>query len=80
MLGHLHQPVDDPSNCGSCGNVCSGNCKNGSCVCTLPEVSCSGVCVKILSDPKNCGSCGNVCPILPLCVLGVCITQLDGGY
>jgi hypothetical protein len=52
----------DPSNCGMCGNVCSG---------TTPGC-CSGSCKDLDSDNNNCGSCGNVCTGGKTCQNGEC--------
>jgi len=64
-------PLNDPLNCGGCGNQCaSGVCIAGLCTNTnkfpcaatpTTPVSCNGVCVSTLNDVNNCGRCGRVC-------------------
>lgn len=57
--------LDDPLNCGGCGNVCGEGecCSNGNCesLCGEGQAWCDGVCIDISSDSNNCGACGNVC-------------------
>jgi hypothetical protein len=59
--------ITNPTNCGGCGVVCSGNtpfCGGGQCRgCDLyypGTLTCNGYCVWP-GDPSNCGSCGVVC-------------------
>src|SRR5207302_1839858 len=51
--------VNDPQNCGSCGNACSASeaCKNGGCD-PCPVARCGNNCVDTQHDPANCGACG----------------------
>jgi hypothetical protein len=66
----------DPTNCGSCGNLCPGTaCVGGACStspCASPSKVCGGVCVDVKSDPKNCGDCGIVCGPFDACSFGLC--------
>jgi hypothetical protein len=88
--------VEDPNNCGGCGNVCGDGaiCNQGKCVgCKAGEVLCdaktNGVfgCFVLTSDREHCGGCGNVCPTSPegshsvtSCSDGVCGFACEGGY
>jgi hypothetical protein len=75
---------NDDSNCGSCGNACSGEqtCQSGVCACPdAGQTYCSqsGACTDLSNDYHNCGSCGNACSIEgQTCVNGVC--QCGGGF
>jgi len=69
----------DPSNCGSCGNVCpageqcvQGACGCGGVSCGPPNTCCNNQCVNTQTDPNNCGSCGNACPPGNTCDAGAC--------
>lgn len=57
--------LNDPQNCGSCGNVCGDGtcCSNGSCVslCGDDRRWCDGECADLANDSNSCGACGNVC-------------------
>jgi hypothetical protein len=73
--------LEDPNNCGACGNVCEpgpneyADCLDGECVYTCVEgaVRCNGTCTFLDSDPNNCGACGNVCGgTTPYCDGGTC--------
>ena len=70
--------VNNPFNCGTCGNVCPAGqtfCINGTCTnpitdagitCPPPFTNCPingvPVCTDTVNNPFNCGACGNVCP------------------
>ncbi len=85
--------VEDPKNCGACGNVCAAGekCHDGVCGCPAPLIDCDGSCVNPVTDDANCGGCGTVCvdpagacsPALPNshygCSAGVC-GKLKCGY
>jgi hypothetical protein len=61
------------SNCGACGNVCSGSqCTNGSCGCPAGEQLCSGACVNLKTDRNNCGACGAACSLGQRCSNAEC--------
>lgn len=78
----------DPSNCGSCGNVCSNAgatpaCSDGVCTigsCDLGFLDCdssaaNGCEVFAVLDPSNCGGCGLVCSLpnaVEGCSFGIC--------
>ncbi|KAH1322847.1 hypothetical protein KXV81_007833 [Aspergillus fumigatus] len=69
--------LNDPANCGGCGNVCEEGevCTAGLCqepACPPGQVECDGVCTDPNTDPNNCGACGTVCPEGEPCVDGVC--------
>jgi hypothetical protein len=55
--------VNDPLNCGFCGNICKEGvlCWRGACGCPNGYTQCGDDCKKLDSDDDNCGSCGNVC-------------------
>ncbi len=84
------------SNCGACGNVCSGatylcaptdgvySCSS-MCPTNAPVPCNGGTCTDIGNDPNNCGGCGNVCTTSianasPTCAAGVCSFKCDSGY
>jgi len=75
--------LNDPQNCGACGNVCDADqcCSNGNCVdlCPAGQVLCDGQCVDLLDDSANCGACGNTCPGDACCNAGVCEAFCDPG-
>ncbi|MDP3279059.1 MAG: hypothetical protein Q8Q09_27960 [Deltaproteobacteria bacterium] len=56
--------ANNPSNCGTCGTVCSGSiCAAGACQpCGRPTIACNNVCVSLQTDQSNCGACGYRCP------------------
>ena len=83
------------ANCGSCGNMCSGNtpvcsgsgstyaCASG-CPAGDPTL-CSGTCVDTTSNPDDCNACGNVCATSvahaqPTCVKSACSYACNSGY
>ena len=81
--------MNDPNNCGKCGNVCniangSAKCEAGKCVvktCTPPFFDCAGTglgCATNTSlDGSNCGGCGTSCnsEFGPLHATGKCVTS-----
>jgi hypothetical protein len=69
--------LNDPANCGACGNVCSfGICVAGQCTflqaCLSPQVFCGEVCVDLQTNPAHCGACGNACQVIETCSGGEC--------
>jgi hypothetical protein len=66
------------SNCGSCGNSCTGGkiCSGGVCVCPTGLTDCGGTCKNLLFDPKNCGACGSTCGF---CCSGKCGVNCNNG-
>lgn len=55
--------VNDPKNCGFCGNACKDGvlCWRGACGCPNGYTQCGDDCKKLDSDRDNCGACGNLC-------------------
>jgi hypothetical protein len=75
--------ASDPSNCQTCGHVCTttvtgaaGTCTNGSCgfACPANDTYCSAsnACVDTTSDNNNCKTCGTVCPSPSTCQNSTC--------
>lgn len=69
--------INDDSNCGRCGNMCSFNqsCTGTSCGCAPGYESCMGQCVSsasFIGDSSNCGRCGNSCSAGESCLGGSC--------
>jgi len=64
----------DPSNCGACGTLCSGDeiCQAGRCACANGESLCGFACVNEQTDPSDCGGCGMACAVGATCQHGVC--------
>jgi hypothetical protein len=83
----------DPSNCGGCGVVCSGNhvtaatCSAGACTspCAAGFADCNGNLqsdgceTSVSSNDSDCGSCGKVCPAQTTCSGASCVGCLAGG-
>lgn len=72
--------LDDPENCGACGNVCdNGKCENLSCACEGGFAECDGdlatVCeTNIAIDGAHCGACTRDCGGGE-CKDGLCVPQ-----
>jgi hypothetical protein len=71
--------MEDPTDCGSCGNSCNqwSICIEGSCACAEGHASCdgdwsNGCEVDSDTDANNCGTCGNMCATGQTCTDGVC--------
>ncbi len=81
----------DNTNCGTCGNVCSGGtaCSQGKCsktcggnetLCT-PDAGADGgapYCADLQSDHNNCNACGHACAQGNVCVNGACQVSCPG--
>lgn len=88
-------PLNEPNNCGACGNVCKPNeeCRNEAfgfecrpkCE-TSGKVTCPfGGCADTLNDPDHCGGCGLACPIAGprqqrACKKGICEVVCAEGF
>lgn len=75
--GQCKNTLNDPLNCGGCGNVCPGNgmCSGGQCTnyCVSGQTYCPGSgCSNLNYDNNNCGKCGNKCTINQICSSGTC--------
>lgn len=80
--------LENPRNCGSCGNSCTGSssyfgiCDNGACrqVCWGPWLNCdnsmSNGCEQVFNE-NNCGACGAKCGADSLCSNGCCVLRAD---
>lgn len=79
--GTCTNPETDSSNCGGCGNICSGGqiCSGGSCQCPSGQDLCSGKCINPTTDSNNCGGCGNICDTGFECRDGKCPTLVASG-
>ena len=55
--------LDDPKNCGACGNACPPGvtCRLGTCGCAAGLTECSNICVDLQSSNAHCGACGDRC-------------------
>jgi hypothetical protein len=75
--------LNDPLNCGACGNVCGDGtcCSNGSCesLCADGQVWCDGACVDLRNDSANCGACGSTCGDDSCCFEGACASLCADG-
>ncbi len=75
--------MNDPRNCGDCGNVCATGtiCSGGHCgcppnglACGMGQTCCGSLgCVSLDSDIRNCGACGNLCGAGATCSGGKCV-------
>jgi Stigma-specific protein, Stig1 len=73
--GYCASLLNNPSNCGSCGNVCPAGekCETFHCVsCPQGETVCDNNCVDTQTDIYNCGGCGNACTGGKTCCTGQC--------
>jgi endo-1,4-beta-D-glucanase Y len=72
---------NDPLNCGSCLNACSGgqSCVQGACGCPPGQSTCNGLCVDLKADTTNCGTCGTRCVVGQVCSNGSCTVSGAGG-
>ena len=75
--------LNDPANCGSCGNVCGDGtcCSNGSCVslCGSDRSWCNGECADLANDNTSCGSCGYACGDATCCNDSACASICPDG-
>jgi hypothetical protein len=64
------------TNCGACGNTCSGGqtCQGGTCTCPAGDTNCSGICVNLQTSNVDCGACGNACTMGKNCQGGQCLS------
>lgn len=75
--------LEDPDNCGACGNVCSnGKCEDLACVCEGSFGDCDGdpttICETNLAESADhCGLCGRSCGGEP-CEEGLCVPSAVG--
>jgi hypothetical protein len=67
-------PMTSQTNCGTCGNACSGGktCQSGTCTCPSGLTDCNGTCVNLTSDMANCGMCGRACRVEQTCSSSNC--------
>lgn len=71
--------LTNPSHCGRCDNVCTGDqqCVEGTCTtCPSGSQDCGSGCTDLNVDANNCGSCNNSCGGAQ-CSAGVC--ECPGG-
>jgi hypothetical protein len=80
--------LNNPLNCGTCGNSCATSaagpsCINGTCGCPAGYTGCSvnGTisCVDTNNDTNNCGTCGTTCAAGQSCSVGHCTGGGSGG-
>jgi hypothetical protein len=75
--------LNDPQNCGACGNVCGDGtcCSNGSCVslCGEGQTWCDGECVDLRDDSNSCGTCDAVCGDGTCCNQATCASLCPQG-
>jgi len=74
--------MEDPANCGACGNACAAGqvCAAGTCAaeCTAGQVSCDGACVDTWTNAAHCGGCDQPCATGDVCVEGGCTACGNG--
>ena len=82
-------PLQDPLNCGSCGNACpqgvngAVSCNSGQCriECNTGYGNCDSILengceTNLMTSASSCGACGTVCTSGTLCLNGICTTLL----
>jgi hypothetical protein len=57
--------LNNPYNCGACGNVCGAG-----------QSCCGGACVSLQTSAANCGACGQSCNVGQSCINGCCLSNI----